>query len=136
MLKLNEILQYKNNKVIQRFLNLFNVDQKEAEDIFTETLKYLYLSAYTENKRKEDATLPSLGITHQMLIIDEMWHAFILTTRDYQEFCDTYLDQFVHHPPAAYGRNRDASNVEKESEDFSQTVSYIYDVLGEKTVQI
>jgi len=135
MFKLNEILKYKNDKVIRRFLDIYDVDLKEAEDIFKEMLKYLYLSSYTENQRKEDSTLPSLGITFQMLVIDEMWHAFILNTRDYQDFCETYLSQFIHHPPAAYGRNRDTLNEEKEKEAFSQTAGYIYDVLGADTAQ-
>jgi len=91
MLQLNKILQYKNDKVINRFLKMYDVNQQEAEDIFQELLKFLYLSAITENKRKQDETVPSLGITFQMLIIDEIWHAFILNTRDYQDFCDTYL---------------------------------------------
>jgi len=51
------------------------------------------------------------------------------------DFCDKYLSQFVHHPPAAYGRNSDINNVEKESESFNQTVGYIYDELGAETVQ-
>jgi len=135
MLQLNKILKYKNKRIINRFLETYNVNLKEAEDIFKETLRYLYLSAYTENKRKKDKTLPSLGITFQMLVIDQMWHAFILDTRDYQDFCTTYLYQFIHHPPAAYGRNKDTNNVEKESEAFNQTVGYIYDVLGEEIVE-
>lgn len=133
MLQLQEILQYKNKKVIHRFLDMFDVNQQEAEDIFEETLKYLYLSAYTENKRKEDNTLPSLGISFQMLIIDEMWHAFILNTRDYEDFCNTYLSQFVHHPPASYGRYKGDYNEAEEKAAFSKTLSHIYDVLGEAT---
>lgn len=132
-MKLNEILLYKNDKTIRRFLRMYDVSLKEAQDIFKETLKYLYLCAYTENKRKEYANLPSLAITFQILVIDEMWHAFILNTRDYQEFCNTYFSEFVHHPPSVYGRNRDTNNEAKEIEAFRNTVSYIYDVLGEKT---
>jgi len=134
MLQLNEILQYENKKVIDRFLNMYDVDQQAAEDIFKETLKYLYLRAYTESKRKEGSTMPCLGMTYQMQVIDKMWQAFILHTRTYQKFCDTFLLQFVHYPPVYYGRYEDF-NEPKERDEFSEKLSYIYDVLGEDTVE-
>lgn len=30
---------------------------------------------------------------------DEAWHAFILHTREYAEFCDKHIGRFVHHEP-------------------------------------
>lgn len=32
-------------------------------------------------------------------IIDEVWHAFLLHTRDYQAFCQKAYGRFVHHRP-------------------------------------
>lgn len=34
-------------------------------------------------------------------VVDDLWHEFILHTRDYQEFCDKAFGQFLHHTPAA-----------------------------------
>jgi hypothetical protein len=31
---------------------------------------------------------------------DDLWHEFILFTRDYQLFCDLAFGQFLHHTPA------------------------------------
>ncbi len=31
--------------------------------------------------------------------IDDFWHAFILHTRQYQDFCAKFADRFVHHQP-------------------------------------
>lgn len=31
---------------------------------------------------------------------DEAWHAFILSTRDYRDFCRSVLGRFLHHTPA------------------------------------
>jgi len=134
MLQLNEILQYKNTKVIDRFLKMYDVDEDAAQDVFQETLKYLYLRAYTENKRREGNTIPPLGMTYQMQVIDKMWQAFILHTRCYQKFCDTYFSQFVHYPPKYYGRYEDFDE-SKEREEFNEKLSYIYNVLGEETVE-
>jgi len=32
-------------------------------------------------------------------VIDEVWHAFILHTREYAEFCQSIFGRFVHHAP-------------------------------------
>lgn len=34
-------------------------------------------------------------------VVDDLWHEFILHTRDYQEFCSKAFGQFLHHSPAA-----------------------------------
>lgn len=31
--------------------------------------------------------------------VDELWHMFILFTKDYREFCEEYLGQFLDHVP-------------------------------------
>ncbi len=33
-------------------------------------------------------------------VVDDLWHEFILFTRDYKFFCDTAFGQFLHHTPA------------------------------------
>jgi hypothetical protein len=33
-------------------------------------------------------------------VVDELWHEFILYTRDYQAFCKRAFGQFLHHTPA------------------------------------
>lgn len=33
-------------------------------------------------------------------VVDDAWHAFILHTRYYQDFCDKALGRFLHHTPA------------------------------------
>jgi hypothetical protein len=33
--------------------------------------------------------------------VDELWHEFILYTRDYEQFCKRAFGRFMHHTPAA-----------------------------------
>lgn len=33
-------------------------------------------------------------------VVDDLWHEFILFTRDYQAFCQTAFGNFLHHTPA------------------------------------
>lgn len=40
-------------------------------------------------------------------VTDELWHEFILYTRNYQEFCRRAFGRFMHHTPAvALGKDR------------------------------
>ena len=32
--------------------------------------------------------------------VDEVWHQFILFTREYHSFCHTFLGRYLHHAPA------------------------------------
>ena len=33
-------------------------------------------------------------------VVDDLWHEFILFTRDYEEFCQAAFGEFLHHTPA------------------------------------
>ncbi|MFD4375452.1 glycine-rich domain-containing protein [Streptomyces sp. NPDC058486] len=35
--------------------------------------------------------------------VDRGWHAFLLRTRAYQEFCDRHAGRFIHHHPGVPG---------------------------------
>jgi hypothetical protein len=32
--------------------------------------------------------------------VDEVWHTMILSTKDYEKFCHTFMGEFLHHNPA------------------------------------
>ena len=42
---------------------------------------------------KQFVSMPSV-------VVDDLWHEFILYTRDYQEFCSRAFGGFLHHSPA------------------------------------
>lgn len=52
-----------------------------------------FFRAYLRSGRRP-VTMPSQ-------IVDELWHEFILCTRDYQRFCARAFGRFLHHTPAA-----------------------------------
>ncbi len=57
------------------------------------------------------ATIPlalAEGRWFQMIeTVDVLWHAFILHTKDYAEFCDRFYGGFLHHsPPMDYSEDR------------------------------
>ncbi|MFC3559467.1 glycine-rich domain-containing protein [Pedobacter jamesrossensis] len=130
--QLSKILAYQNEDVISRFTDMMDIGQPEAEDIFNETKKFLYLSQ-----------VPDIFIPDELLIIDEMWHNFVLFTKDYHLFCLDNFGRFVHHQPATYKekqayREKKQIDAEATTAEFNQKLetmlSATYDHLGQDTV--
>jgi hypothetical protein len=91
---LEEILKYRNNKVIDNLVKYyFKFSKEEAEDIFVEMLKWLWLcaNAYQERRKGINNVPQRLNIQSGMIVLDVVWHVFILHTKDYQDFCNEYF---------------------------------------------
>ncbi len=101
---LDRVLEYKNEDVIDGFLKSFDVSRGEAEKIFKETLKWLWLSMHSGDFTYEDVEI--MGIDTPLTIIDEMWHTFILYTPAYTRFCKTYFGEYLHHQPTTKSREK------------------------------
>lgn len=80
-------LDYQNPSVIRRIAQECRVNNEAAEAIFGETKTFLWESA---QGRKP---------TNPTKLVDEGWHAFILHTKDYADYCTQYLGRFIHHVP-------------------------------------
>ena len=92
---LEEALGYRNRHIVDRFVERHAVPREEAEDLFVETLRWLWLCRRAER----DPAAPELFIDECMALLDEMWHTFVLFTREYTRYCETYLGGYVHHEP-------------------------------------
>jgi len=135
---LEEALDCENqHEVIEGFMNRYNVSQTEAEEIFEETKKWLWLAA-----KSEESGL-SLSIDKPLLVIDEMWHNFILYTKYYQNYCLNKFNKFIHHLPTskstkeAHQIKMDENptiEINKWEKAYHKQLSYIYDELGAETV--
>ncbi|MEN7548768.1 hypothetical protein AAG747_12680 [Rapidithrix thailandica] len=132
--RLKAIEQYQNGEVISRFTDMYAIDQKEAVDLFQETKKFLYISP-----------IEGVFIPDDLLILDEMWHNFILFTAVYHEFCKRFFDnKFLHHLPASKKEKESHIRLLTEQPELAREeylrkmeklVSIVYDHLGEKTVK-
>lgn len=93
----DSVKKYKHQGVIDRFSELYGVDLSESEQIFEDMKLWLVLAkvAKIENSNK------SFVIDNALLVIDEMWHNFILFTKDYSAFCDNYFGHYLHHSPTS-----------------------------------
>lgn len=106
------------------------MDEEEALDIFQETKKFLYLSQ-----------VHPVFIPDDLLIIDEMWHNFILFTPAYHAFCQTHFQKYLHHLPTTKQEKTrlrtdpPEGNKQAYLDRLEGLLAATYDHLGEDTVR-
>jgi len=128
---LADLLSYRHEGVINRFARVHGVSRGRSEVLFVETLKWLWLA------RRAREAAPSglvLSIHPEILGIDEMWHVFLLFTRDYAALCDAHLGGFVHHDPAPDGP-REAVDTAVFAAELGALYGFVHDELGEATLR-
>ncbi|MBL7481529.1 hypothetical protein IZU94_16325 [Legionella sp. 27fs60] len=133
---LNNLLNYKNDRLIARYNRDFPQSKMDADDALTELMKFIWLCHKHQSDRTDYPHQSSYNfncvIHAEMDDIDNMWHTFLLFTRDYHRFCQDYLDgSFFHHEPMD---NQDDVILEDYELELSRYLSYIYDHLGESTL--
>ena len=142
LLPLKEILKYQNEQIVYKFMEDYDLNFEKSHDIFNETKKWLWLCSYVIQTENTEHKIP-LGIDDSILILDMMWHTFILFTKEYSSFCYNYLGVFVHHNPATkkdkdtfYQKfeNNKKEVLLEERTSCEKQFSLIYDILGEKTL--
>ncbi|AZE50112.1 hypothetical protein C4K04_4453 [Pseudomonas chlororaphis] len=80
-----DLMRYEHEGVVGKFRDEWDVEEAEALDIFSEMKKFLYISEYAQRQCIE------FEIDEPILMIDKMWHHFILFTNDYEKFCNSFF---------------------------------------------
>lgn len=140
-MSLAEVLAYRNDDVIDRFVVDNDADPDRAAEVFDDLKRWLWLCA--EARRETElgvADVPTLTIFETQLELDEMWHAFILFTSEYVDFCFRSFGFFVHHTPTperakrahtlADPQRQRAARIERAALR-KRVAAYTYDKLGE-----
>ena len=136
MASLDELSLYKHNHVIQRYKKDFSKNTLSAEEAFKELMKYLWLSQKLDTDKKYDPTNKNINFScvmhHEMSDIDDMWHTFLLFTKDYMTFCELHFGKYIHHKPFT---EDDAIPLEEDfSSELTNYLHYINQNLGEETL--
>lgn len=131
-------LECENEKeIIYAFMERYDVTFKEAQEIFNETKKWLWLAS----KSNEQGEV--LFIDKPLLIIDEMWHTFILHTKQYYQFCISNFKKFIHHTPTPVHKKKQleinqklnpSDTIKKHENQIKKQYELIYDNLGPETL--
>jgi hypothetical protein len=127
---LDEVLAYCHPGVIRRFCDEQDVSYERGEEVFQETLKWLYL-CYRYAMEEPEGFVCSMH--PEILLLDEMWHCFVLYTRDYADFCENNFGFFLHHQPINDGEGEPLSDEEIAAQLTAQ-FSFVHRVLGEGTL--
>jgi hypothetical protein len=83
---------------------------EQYEENFTEFKKYIGL-AWLHKK--------PLAMTSKS--IDEVWHQYILFTRDYMRFCNDFYGSYFHHNPTIASRPDRTNGLENLVQLYNQT---------------
>ncbi len=134
------VLSYSGEPIIDAFLKRFELEPSEAVQIFRETKKWLWLCAH-----KRSFNGPDLFMDQGICVIDQMWHCFILFTREYADFCDQYLGGFIHHAPSSRSDLEKATAARKQNkaeflaqreQAYLDFYSFVEDHLGRQTLHL
>lgn len=124
------VLAHDNAAVRRKFRSLYSLSEEESRAVFSEMLKWLWLCCSKEHARDEVVrTMRQFVIHESMVILDEMWHVFILHTREYEAFCMEHFGRFIHHSPGTPGFSPFSE------QDVRLQLGYIAEVLGEDTLR-
>jgi hypothetical protein len=134
--ELNNVLKYTNTYVLERYTKDYPNNSLTAEEALRELLKYFWLSEKYSMDLQLDPNNKSLhffcAMHEEMKEIDDMWHTFLLFTKEYMSFCNYYFNKFIHHEPLM---NANQPTDEDFEIDLTRYLSYVYDQLGEETVR-
>ena len=89
------ILGYRLPQLLARYASEHGVPLEEAELIFQETKKFLATCAQDNSENYSPSEEQ-----------DAMWHDFILFTKNYTDFCQTFFGRYLHHVPCD-GKKKD-----------------------------
>lgn len=131
------MVAYKHPQVVLRFAKENPGFAPQAEQIFEDLMRFFWAGQVHELALIKDPTNPDLNFTYimdeEMRSIDQMWHVFLLYTRDYMEFCDKYFGEYLHHLPDIVEKlPDDQAQFENNLEKF---LNFTYDTLGEEVIK-
>jgi hypothetical protein len=134
---LDVVLSYRHPEVVASYRRNHPASRSRADSLFTEMLRFLWLSQkhareFRDNPGDESLNF-SLVMHEEMREIDNMWHSFILYTKDYTDFCLEKFGEYLHHEPDIATKN--PQSLWKFKADLEKFLSYAYDELGEETVR-
>lgn len=121
---LEEVLAYQYEPLIHYFCaHHKEVNGEQAKVLFKDLLAWLWLHAYRQAKGCKTYFFGPL------LILDTLWHAFILHTRVYHTFCMDYFGEYIHHDVEPVGFEHTIS-----PEELADFLSDALDILGKHWV--
>ena len=119
--QLAELLAYENDQVLHYFCyQQPHFSYEKAQQLFKDLLAWMWLKVH-----RQQSNHPSY-LFGPLLILDELWHCFILHTRAYSDFCQHYFNDYLHHEVEPIGFEHQLST--EELTDFLNDCFDLLDV--------
>jgi hypothetical protein len=80
-------MAYRHDNVLRRYVRDYCATAQEAALCFEALKQFLVVCAVGGGAQTSSQP------------VDDMWHTFLLFTRDYREFCEGHLGRFIAHRP-------------------------------------
>lgn len=87
---IQKVMNYQMPNIVARYCKDYKVSQEDAKIHEVELKRYLILAG--DLNEGEDLGMMSTEV-------DNLWHTFLLFTKDYQTFCNEMFGKFIHHVP-------------------------------------
>ena len=132
---MEKVMSYHHEETVQRFISNYDVTYEESFEIFQETKKFLALMARYPKEH--------VFAVESIYVLDEMWHTFLMFTKDYQDFCVEHFGFMIHHEPmkkAEKEQTREMLATDKAAAEevlrpnIEKLYSLIYDYHGNETL--
>ncbi len=137
---LDELFEYHNEHVLSRYRHDYPNSKFTPTEAFHELMKYMWV---TQKLNQDKARYPDkypaylkIGMQYEMREIDDMWHTFILFTKDYMAFGEKYFGKYFHHQPTA---DAEKEKISQHADEYLENnvrlqLEYIAEHLGEETL--
>ena len=88
---IQKVMNYQMPHIITRYRKDYNVSEDTAKVHEVELKRYFILAV---DKTDDEDPLGMMSTQ-----VDNLWHTFLLFTKDYQAFCHDMFGKFIHHIP-------------------------------------
>lgn len=122
-LALTDFLAYENPTVIHYYSYHRKLSLEDVQQKFKDLLAWFWLSEHRLNQGKKTYLFGPL------LQLDDLWHTFILHTRDYVAFGLQFFGTYYHHDVETPGKE-----YELNEEDLRDLLNDCFENLGEEWV--
>jgi hypothetical protein len=112
----NKLLSWDLSRVKDFLVKRMSYNLEDAEEIEYEYKKFLFLNIKYAGNRIPMSKL-----------VDDIWHAHLLHTRNYSKLCSEVAGFFIHHTPT----NTDEENIELEPLYLNNTRGFMKESFGE-----
>ena len=99
-------LNYDISDVKNRFMKEHGISQSLTNQLEVELKRYLIICSYSE------------GVCGMRGAVDDLWHTFVIFTKNYFDFCNKLCGKYIHHTPHIQGKTK--NKIVAEEDNYSK----------------